>query len=67
MFLFVCAYYDWYGSWQIGLVNSYLIISGVTGGGGGQGEECPPETSDWEILADVSGKKRQGKKEKGGN
>ena len=36
--------------------------SGVTGGGG-QGEaECPPETSDRENFADVSGKKRQGKK-----
>ena len=25
----------------------------------------PPETSDWEIFVDVSGKKRQGKKRKG--
>ena len=25
----------------------------------------PPKTSDWEIFADVSGKKRQGKKGKG--
>ena len=24
--------------------------------------ECPPETSDQEIFADVSGKKRQGNK-----
>ena len=32
----------------------------------GQGAECPPETSDREISADISGKKRQGKKEKGG-
>ena len=40
-------------------------ISGVTGGGGGRGAECPPETSDREIFADVSGKKRQGKKGKG--
>ena len=42
-------------------------ISGVTGGGGGAGgAECPPpETSDREILADVSGKKRQGKNGKG--
>ena len=31
----------------------------------GQGAECPPKTSDWEIFADVSGKKRQGKKGKG--
>ena len=37
--------------------------SGVTGGG--QGGRVPPETCDWEIFADVSGKKRQGKKEKG--
>ena len=36
--------------------------SGVTGGG--RGAECPPETSDREIFADVSGKKRQGKKGK---
>ena len=29
-----------------------------------QGSECPPpETSDWEISADLQGKKRQGKKE----
>ena len=34
-------------------------------GGGGQGAECPPETSDQEIFDDVSGKKRQGKKGKG--
>ena len=31
-----------------------------------QGAECPPETSDREIFADVSGKKRQGKKGKEG-
>ena len=30
-------------------------------GGGGQGAEYPPETSDREIFGDVSGKKRQGK------
>ena len=31
-----------------------------------RGAECPPpETSDWEIFADGSGKKRQGKKGKG--
>ena len=29
------------------------------------GAECPPKTSDREIFADVLGKKRQGKKEKG--
>ena len=39
--------------------------SGVTGGGGGQGESTPLETSDWEIFADVSGEKKQGKKGKG--
>ena len=33
--------------------------------GGGGGAECPPETSDREIFAAVSGKKRQGKKGKG--
>ena len=32
---------------------------------GGRGAECPPEISDWEISADLPGKKRQGKKEKG--
>ena len=31
---------------------------------GGGGVECPLETSDWEIFADVSGKKRERKKEK---
>ena len=35
--------------------------SGVTGGG--QGAECPPETSDREIFADVSGKLRRKVKE----
>ena len=34
-------------------------------GGGGRGPECPPETSDREIFADVSGKKSQGEKGKG--
>ena len=29
---------------------------------GGQGAECPPETSDREIFADVSGKKGKGVK-----
>ena len=29
---------------------------------GGQGGRMPPETSDWEISADLSGKERQGKK-----
>ena len=35
------------------------------GGGGGQGAEYPPEISDRQIFADVSRKKRQGKKGKG--
>ena len=38
--------------------------SGVTGGE--KGAECPPEISDWEISADLSGKKQQGKKCKRG-
>ena len=33
----------------------------------GQGGRVPPETSDREIFADVSGEKRQGKKWKRGN
>ena len=33
---------------------------------GWAGGRVPPETSDREIFADVSGKKSQGKKEKGG-
>ena len=41
-----------------------LLTSGVTGGG--QGDRVPPQTSDREIFADVSGKKRQGKKGKRG-
>ena len=36
-------------SFRVGL--SSPIPSGVTGGG--RGAECPPETSDWEIFADV--------------
>ena len=40
-------------------------ISGVTGGG--QVEECPPETSDREIFADLQGKKEGRKNGKGGN
>ena len=39
-------------------------ISGVTGGGGGQGGRLPPYTSDREISADLPGKERQGKKGK---
>ena len=34
-------------------------------GGGGRGQSAPPETSDREIFADVSGKNRQEKKGKG--
>ena len=33
--------------------------------GGGEGDRVPPETSDREICADVSGKERQGKYENG--
>ena len=40
-------------------------ISDVTGGGGGAGAECPPETSDRETSGDLRGKKRPGKKVKG--
>ena len=32
--------------------------------GQGQGGRVPPETSDWEISADLPGKERQGKKGK---
>ena len=39
--------------------------AGGQGGRGGRGAECLPEISDQEIFADVSGKKRQGKKGKG--
>ena len=48
------------------LADLRYVPSGVTGGvgGGGRGQSTPP-TSDWEIIADVSGKKRQGKKGKG--
>ena len=42
-----------------------MVNSGVTGGGGGRaGAECP-QTSDWEVSADLPGKKRQGKRGKG--
>ena len=40
-----------------------MYCSGVTGRGAGG--KVPPETSDREISADLSGKKRQGKKGKG--
>ena len=47
--------------------NSYGLRVGKPSGvtGGGQGGRVPSVTSDWEIFADVSGKKRQGKKGKG--
>ena len=35
-------------------------------GGGGRGGQSAPETSDQKIFADLSGKKRQEKREKGG-
>ena len=47
------------------LLYDVITSSGVTGGGGGGGG-VPPETSDWEIFADVLGKKRQGKKSEKG-
>ena len=43
--------------------GTFVGASGITGGG--QGGRVPPETSDREIFADVSGKKGQGKKGKG--
>ena len=47
--------------------NSYQPASGVPGEGWGDGGgRVPPKTSDWEIFADLLGKKRQGKKGKGG-
>ena len=36
------------------IFKTYHMCSGITGGG--QGAECPPETSDWEISADLPGK-----------
>ena len=45
------------------LVHSTHIRSGVTGGGWGQGEECPLQTSDREVSADLSGKERKRGKE----
>ena len=53
------------GKW----LHNWLVTSGVTGGGGGAGgQSAHPETSDWEISADLSGsgKDRQGKKGKWG-
>ena len=44
--------------------NSWCECSQWRNRRGGRGAECPPETSDREIFADVSGKKRQGKKGK---
>ena len=48
--------------WTDKLCSDHCSSSGITG----RGAECPPETSDREIFADVSGKKRQGKKGKRG-
>ena len=50
---------------QVGMSTDMQWRNRRGGGGQGQGAECPPETSDREIFADVSGKKRQGKKGKG--
>ena len=45
------------------LVISNYLSSGVTGGGGQvRGSECPPETSDEEISADLLGKRKKGKR-----
>ena len=41
------------------MLQWYCECSGVTGGGAG-GQSAPPETSDREIFADVSGKKGKG-------
>ena len=51
----------------LGAVFPAPALSGVTGGGRGEGQgvECPTETSDQEIFADILGKMRQGKKGKG--
>ena len=44
----------------------FVTVSGITGGAlGAGGQSASPETSDWEISADLPGKKRQGKKRKG--
>ena len=44
------------------------LASGVTGGGGGgvggQGGRVPPETSDWEIFADVTYREKRGKEKR---
>ena len=45
--------------------ESYIQWRNRRGGGGGRGAECPPETSDQEIFAYISGKKREGKNGKG--
>ena len=48
------------------VLEQYCAItgSGVTGGGGGQGAECPHETSAREISADLPGKEGRGKRGK---
>ena len=54
--------------WQTLYLEAYkykentVYVNGVTGGGGRQGGRVSPETSDWEIFADVSGKKGKGVK-----
>ena len=51
-------------SWGIlSKMENCTAYSGVTGGGAG-GQGAPPEASDREISADLSGKERQGKKGK---
>ena len=55
---------DLFSELQIALANPCCIQNQWRNrqgaGGGGDGAECPPETSDQEISADLPGKKRQG-------
>ena len=44
-------------------MKKHLTNSGITGAGAGG--KSAPQTSDWEISADLPGKKRQGRKGKG--
>ena len=48
------------------MIQRYVLlrVSGVTARGRGRGAECPPDTSHWEISADLLGKEREGKKRK---
>ena len=76
MLLEHCAFKSAPGAYLTHYYHSMQIImlhdhpgSGVTGGGrgeGGRGQSAPPPTSDREISADLSGKKRQGKNGKRG-